>query len=315
MDYRIFTENQTWLREQQYHLVEDEFDAGLVSDAVAMADVVILNVDHVAAFLHRQDLRGKKLVIYHHGPPFRFEHAELGELETSAGYGRLVSTPDLLQFQHPDHAELTWLPSPLNLPELDTLCEKWEKPAGGPLHVLHGFTSAANKGAGEFTNIVGQMDSAGENVKLGLIHLVNRQVSLHAMSQADVYFATYLYGPGLATMEAMAFGVPALVGCTDIELQHQMDVVGAENVEDLPWIYVTPGTTAEWLRKLQDPAVREHWAKKGRAYVEKFHSVRAVVKRMEKFVRKLKPANGVIYTAAEKHEEAIAWKRKLRMFD
>lgn len=313
MSYRVFSTEQTWVKERQYHLLDDEFDLDLLHDAVDMADIIVVNTDHYPPFLHRQSMQGKKMVIYHHGPPYREEYKQLNKLETAAGYGRLVSTPDLLRLDK----NLTWLPCPINVREFDALYNNWNKSSRGPLQIAHSFTISSNKGTPEFANIVNKMTSDGEPIKLGLIHLVNRQVSLHLLSQADVYFATYLYGPGLATIEAMTLGIPALVGCTKEELKWQMSAIGVTKVEDLPWIYVTPETTADILRELQDPKVRKHWAEKGRDYVERFHDIRVVVKRLEDFCQSLEPAKGVIRVSGKqdpKNANKVIWERRLRMF-
>jgi len=80
---------------------------------------------------------------------------------------------------------------------------------------------------------------------------------------------------------------------------------------------VTPETTADILRELQDPKVRKHWAEKGRDYVERFHDIPVVVKRLENFFRTLEPAKGVIRVSGKQDPEnsnKVIWERRLRMF-
>ena len=315
MAYRIFTDNQTWRGERQYHLIENEPDVALMQDTIDMADVIILSYDHSAGFLHRQNMEGKKLIIYHQGDPFIRECGELGMLETKAGYGRLASTPNLLEYVEPDSTPLTWLPHPINTAEMDLLAGYWEKPVDEPLRILHSLTILPGAPMPDFVRIVHQMKRDGENVCIGLVQPVNRQVSLWTLSQADVYFSTYTHGPGPLTVEAMALGVPALAGCKEDHLEHQLKAAKVKRVDDLPWIYVTPDTTEKRLRELQDPDTRAHWAEKGRKFVERFHSVPSVVKRLERFCERLEPAKGVIYSAGEVFRDEVIWKRKLRMFD
>jgi glycosyltransferase involved in cell wall biosynthesis len=209
-----------------------------------------------------------------------------------AGYTRLVSTPDLLACGTPQYRKkLKWLPSPLCLDELDRNYPRWqERERGEKVVVGHAYTVGSNKGTEEFLRIAAEAGRK-QPLQVGLINKVQRRQALWYISQCDVYFATFLYGPGLASYEAMAFGKPVLVGCTPDELAAQRSAIG----EELPFIHVTPQTCGKWLRDLTaDADLRAEWGQRGRKYVEKFHDLPQVVKRLKKLYEQTKPCKFVV---------------------
>ena len=293
--WAVMTSESSWLNERHLWQLDYEDPDGrefaMLEEIARQASVIHLDSYHTWQFLGKmeRELAGKKrMVVHHHAMRLR-EDPSIAQIEADAGYRVLVSTPDLLL--HAPNA--TWLPSPIPLEELDHCYPRWEKE--GPVVVGHCYTVAENKKTGVFDRIMGEATRRARNLTYMPWHGIRRRQSQWLLSQCDVYFATYLYGPGLATIEAMAFGIPALVGCTEDELRWQCKAVGVDHPDDLPWIYVTPATTADWIRTLvNEPELRRKWGAKGRAYVEKFHDVPRVVERLVDIYENTEPCRHLV---------------------
>lgn len=296
--YWAVTGGQSWVRERQWwHIDTDDpqrREYRIVEDLLCEADVVHLNGHHVWPYLTpkvRKQLAGKaRMAIHWHGGdlrvfPYRWEKAE-----HCAGYLRFVSTPDLLQYgRYRD--SLTWLPSPVNLEELDRCFPRWRRSPEEPVTVGHGYTVAENKGTAEIRRTVASL----RGIRPLFWHGIQRRHSLWLISQCDVYVSTLLYGPGVAAYEAMAFGIPVLAGCSEEDLVWHLRALGVERAEDLPWIYVTAETLGPWLRRLiADPHLRSYWGERGRRYVEEYHDVPRVVYRLEAAYLSAEPCRRVV---------------------
>jgi glycosyltransferase involved in cell wall biosynthesis len=300
--YVTIATGQSWIRERQHVQIDltASFDRQFAEDMIDLADVVHINGQHGWWFLDRLNLRGKRMIIHHHGTEFRNNYTAMERLEIRAGYGRLCSTPDLtVKTRGRRYSGPTWLPSPIDIEELDRVIPRWKKPEGGPLNLIHAYTVARNKGTDEFVAATEAVQRRGTRLQVGMVNHVSRQQSLWHISQADVYFATLLYGPGVASLEAMAFGVPVLCGCDDRDLKAILQQLGLRRHEELPWIHVTPTTLADRIEQVaHEPAMRAEYARRGRAYVEQYHSLPAVAKRLRTLYSAQEPARGVVVNNA-----------------
>lgn len=282
---------RTCLRLNPKAPLERDFELGRA--IVQQADVVHINNSHNHVPCRDVDMAGKRLAMMHHGMEYRYRWRQFEWLETTAGYLRIVSTPDLLMYASDNEKRRTlhWLPEPIDLRELDRCYPKWGRAEGAPVQVLHGYTVKGNKGTDEIARIV----THTKGCDLNLIHHVQRRRSVWHVAQCDIYFATFLYGPGMASIEAMALGKPVIAGCTEHELQYQMQAIGVTRPENLPWLYATPETAPQVLRDLaSDPDMRQHWGRKGREYVEQWHSLPNVVNRLKTLYEQAEPARGLI---------------------
>lgn len=295
--YQAFSGGTSWVTERAWYRENttdpQRHDRELQRDLVALADIIHVNEYHEQALL--ADVKpGKRMVMHHHGCRYRDDPEKYEREETEAGYMRLVSTPDLLIHGTARYRRnLQWLPSPLELEELDRTYPRWdERDPALPLVVAHGYTVEGNKGTPEFLRIMADLvQRRAANVDAGLINGVQRRQSLWYISQCDIYFATFFFGPGLASYEAMTFGKPVLVGCSPDELAAQKSVIG----EELPFIHVTPATCGTWIRALAaDPDLRREWGKRGRKYVEKFHDIKQVVARAKKLYEQVRPCKALV---------------------
>lgn len=293
--YQAFSTAMSWVAERPWYMADggdpQQHDTHLQRDLVALADILHVNEYHNHGLLAGLQ-PGKRMVIHHHGCAYRDNPGKYERAEVEAGYTRLVSTPDLLACGDPKYRKkLKWLPSPLSLEELDRNFPRWtEREGDKPVVVAHAYTVGNNKRTEEFLRIA-EAVAWKTPLQVGLINRVQRRQALWYISQCDVYFATFLYGPGLASYEAMAFGKPVLVGCTADELAAQREVIGRE----LPFIHVTPQTCGKWLRDLvADPGLRHEWGERGRRYIEKFHDLPQVVKRLKKLYEQTKPCKAMV---------------------
>lgn len=295
--YWTLTSGTSWVTERAWYKEDvtdpQRHDRELQRDIVAMADIVHVNERHNMPLL-ADVVPGRRMVCHHHGVAFRDNPGKYERQEVEAGYTRLVSTPDLLAAGAKQYRDtLHWLPSPLDLHELDQNFPRWEpRDPDLPLVVGHSYTIASNKGTADFLRIVEEcVEHRGLSLELALVNRVQRRQALWHISQCDLYFGTFLYGPGLASYEAMAFGVPVLVGCTKEELAAQRSVIGRK----LPFIYVTPETLAGELYKLaHEPGLREEWGQRGRKYIEKHHDLPQVVKQLKTLYRETPPCRFLV---------------------
>jgi hypothetical protein len=292
----VMTAEPSWLLERHHWKIDYKDPVGreqhMLDTLIRSADVLHLNCYRSWEFLKRleADLRNRtKILMHHHGGNLR-DMPWVTEWERAAGWEVVVSTPDLLCTV----PWATWLPSPVDLEEIDGNYPQWDKP-DGEFVVGHGYTVPENKGTHEINAIVSRCAQLDASIRYVPWTGVAKRQSMWLISQCDLYFSTLLYGPGVATLEALAMGIPVLAGCTRQELEAQKRAVGVQTVEGLPWIYVTRETAGEWVHELRnDPELRRAWGEKGRRYVEEFHSIPAVVARLKGIYEGMKPCGEVL---------------------
>jgi len=294
--FECLSAGSSWISERVDYRA-DQTDPGghdfaVFSDRARLADVVHLCEGHTyPALMHLQP--GKRMVMHHHGVAYRNNPGLYERQEVEAGYLRLVSTPDLLIYGGRRYRKtLCWLPNPITLTEMDRTFPAWEeRSANAPVVVAHGWTVKTNKGTDQFEAIISDEMRRGTNLEYAPINHVQRRQSLWYISQCDVYFATFLYGPGMATIEAMALGKPVLVGCNNEELAAQRQCYGKE----LPFLHVTPETCGQVLRDLAaDPDLRREYGDRGRKAVERLHDTPQVVKRLSGLYEQTEPSKAVV---------------------
>ena len=299
--YWTISHDTSYIQERPMYRIagagSDVCDRRVAEDLIHDSDVLILNEFHNYWVTKKLPV-GKRMVMYHHGCFHRDKPGKYERAESEAGYTRVVSTPDLLLYgKQKYNRNKQWVPSPLDTDELDRLYNVWRpRRANERVTVGHCYTLKGNKGTDEFEAIA--RDAEGK-FDLAFWHRVQRRQSLYYLSQCDIYFASFLFCPGLATFEAMAMGIPAMVGF------EQKDGMSAESVierykqeigeDELPFVVVTPETCGKALRDLvNDAGLREDWARKGRAYIERWHALPAVTARMKSILEKVEPCRFVV---------------------
>lgn len=284
----------SWLGERVWWQIDrhdpERREFKMLQDLCRHADVIHLNGNY--DWLHEigPELEGRvKVVMHHHGGQVR-KDPTIAERERDAGWEVLVSTPDLLV--HIPWAR--WLPSPIDLRELDRNIPIW-KPRKDRIVVGHGYTIAGNKGTNDIARAVAECSRRDPRIEFMPWNGIQKRLSHWLLSQCDIYVATLLYGPGVATLEAMAMGIPAMCGCSEEELEYQCAVLGVTDPDDLPWIYVTAETLSDRIMDLvNDPDEWEHRAMRARQYVEQWHDVPQVVQRLKAIYEEIKPCRSII---------------------
>ena len=291
--WALSTWEASWLHERMWWQVDykdaERREEKMMKELLLQADIIHLNGYHTWSFLRdlKDDLLGKKMVIHHHGIELRDDPRGHHE-ETLAGYTRVVSTPDLLLCDR----NLHWLPSPVPIAEIQQNYPLWDKDPHGPCIVGHAYTVKENKGTDFIEKAINDATGIGTPVWPMLWHGVQKRQSIWLLSQCDVYFATMKHGPGLASYEAMALGIPVVLSCTANERAAQQECYG----DDLPFIYVTEEDAVEKLGELaSDPDMRLERGMHGREVMTRHHNIVSVVERMKSIYEEAQPCQRVIH--------------------
>jgi len=298
--WAVSTGDASWLHERMWwqldHTDPWKREHHMLNELARQADIIHLNSYHTWDFLSPSgpDLTGKKMVIHHHGCELRNDPRK-HEAESWCGYTRIVSTPDLLLCGD----DLQWLPSPLPMREIEQNYPVWESDLSVPPVLGHAYTVAGNKGTDHVREYVKTVQSGGVPLQYKEWHGVQRRQSLWLLSQCDMFFSTMLYGPGLASYEAMAMGIPVLLGCTPDELAMQKEAYGVTGTDDLPFVYVTPRTVHATIEQLaNEPDLRCEIGRRARETCQKFHSIESVVQRLKTIYEEAEPCRSILYHGA-----------------
>ena len=275
------TMDKSWVGERPYWMLDHNPaapDSECLQELTERADLLHLTEHH-----NWQRFRGlkagKRIVMMHHSCIYRDNPGQYERQEVDAGYTRIVSTPDLLLYGTKSYRDtLQWLPLPVDLQELDTSFPRFGRGNRREVVVAHGFTVKSNKDPNDdLPRIVGELQAQQVPIHLDAYTKLTRQMSLWKIAQADIYFATWLYGPGMASLEAMALRVPVVLSCSPDELAIMRERLGTP----LPFVHVTRENCAKTLRELvNDPALRFEVAEHARAYVERVHDCQTVAEKL-----------------------------------
>ena len=148
------------------------------------------------------------------------------------------------------------------------------------LTVIHAPTNRAFKGSDDIERAIKQMKPK-VNINFHIIERMNHQQALIAYSTADVVIDQILCGSyGMVSVEAMALG--------KVVVAFVRDDVRAKLPPDLPIVIANPDTLCKVLLHLyQNPELRHEIGKASRAFVEKYHSIEHVAKRLIAIYQKL----------------------------
>lgn len=147
--------------------------------------------------------------------------------------------------------------------------------ADRPLRIVHAPNHRAFKGTEHLLAAVERMKEAGCAVDLVLVERVPNREALELYRSADVIFDQCLIGfHGYFANEAMALGKPVLCFIRDPE---RYLLAPAE----CPIVNIRPDTIAPTLLRLAgDRALLHDLGRRGRAYIERYHSPAAFAQRL-----------------------------------
>lgn len=181
----------------------------------------------------------------------------------------LVSTIDLMTLSPLGR----WMPAPVEISRI----EKYrDKPRGrGRLLVVHAPTQRRVKGTDEFLAAVDEVRARGHDFDVDVIENASLDECLTRKGRADIFFDQLMFGYGNNGLEAMAMSIPVLSGARDPSVTAKIQSIAGA----LPYHDAADGTLADRLEELLvDRELRARLARRGRTYVERFHSDDAVRK-------------------------------------
>jgi len=151
-----------------------------------------------------------------------------------------------------------------------------------PLKIIHAPNHPLLKGTAYLQKAVGKLQAEGLPVILEVAEHMKYKELLEKIRQADIVADQFVIGAySRFAIEGMAFGKPVLCYLRDNLFQY--NPIWRES----PIVNTQPEEIEENLRQLINDAVRrKELGKKGREYVEKYHSIEYVESRLEDIIEK-----------------------------
>jgi glycosyltransferase involved in cell wall biosynthesis len=148
---------------------------------------------------------------------------------------------------------------------------------GDPFRILHAPNHRAIKGTQFFVAAVDTLRAEGENVELLLLEGVPNHEVRTTMEKVDLVADQLIVGwYAMFAIEAMALGLPVLCYLREAYLRAYREA-GLIDEAEVPLINCCPETVTDTLRRVvHDPEERVRAGRRGRAYVERHHSLEAV---------------------------------------
>lgn len=210
-------------------------------------------------------LFGKHVVTYYHGSDIRNKGAPRFDIYADECY---VSTPDLLKYCNED---TLWLRSPIDIEQYEYVGLE-DKPKLDIIHAAASHTHGIDcKGTDIIFDAVKIAKNKGYDFNFNTYFGIPHDELIDRIMQADIVIAqTNIGWYGLLELEAMAMGKPVI---TWIDY-HKME---AANVPDIPamddFFRNDSITLAGCICELIDnKRLRNELSKRGRKYVEQWHS-------------------------------------------
>jgi len=282
--------DQTYLRMRHDVALHGHGDIERIIQKMPAFDVIHLNCYHSFDLL-RGAIPGKhRMVIMYHGMEYREHWREWEEKEIEAGYGRVVSTLDLLEYsEHPD--TLTWMPSPIDIVWLRSAFPRYERRPWDAIRIVHAATVRENKGTEQIVETIERLRMKGLDVELDLIERVPHWESLWRIAQGDIYIAALKYDIGVGALEAMTFGIPVISYASDYAISEWR-----KRFNPVPFTYVSDAKELEEQLEslITDENERQARGRIGQRHVETYHDYYTVAMQWLQFYSQLKPAKAII---------------------
>lgn len=145
-----------------------------------------------------------------------------------------------------------------------------------PIKIMHAPTSKGNKGTANIINAVNKLKFEGFNIDFILVEKVSHKELINYYKESDIFIDQILGGwYGTASIEAMAIGRPTICFLRG-EYFNYIDYG-----EQIPIINANPNTIYEVLKDiLKKVNELPEIGRKSREFVEKYHDVRNVTKKL-----------------------------------
>lgn len=218
-------------------------------------------------------VKHKPLVWHLHGGFFKQNYRSVNEFLDVRKIRTVVATVDLLELR----PSADWLPAPIEIAPLAS----YRDPPNGTFRLVQ--TTTKN----EFGVVLMKKDTLRkdltENGELDIVFNETHEEALRRKGRASVVFDQWS-GPikeawqtgalGISGLEAMAMEIP-VISCGSEDLLVRMREMWGE----LPFLPTTRETLPLHLKMLREnPALRQHWAKRGHAFVKQWHDPETVAK-------------------------------------
>lgn len=152
-----------------------------------------------------------------------------------------------------------------------------ERGTGKVLTVLHAPNHRAIKGTQWLEAAIAELKAEGEKVELRILERVPNDQIKTVMEEVDVVADQFVIGwYAMFALEGMAMGKPVLCYCRG-DLERLYQAAGLLEAGELPLVNCPPEAIKDRLRELAgNEELRAEYGRRGREFVEKHHSVRAM---------------------------------------
>jgi len=152
----------------------------------------------------------------------------------------------------------------------------------GEVTIIHAPNHRHVKGTVHLESAVRELQEEGLKVRLEVLEKRPNEEIRKAMRECDIAGDQFLWGYALFAIEGMSSGKPVMSNLDTIPPVFD----GTEQRRECPIFDTTPETVREDLRKLvENPALRRELGERGRAYVERYHSERAMAETWDAVIR------------------------------
>jgi len=263
--------------EKDLQIGKDRNAAGLAQKALRSADVVHLHEKYGFAQKYGS-LKGKKVVMHHHGTLFRRAPKANLKIDKDIGALTVVSTFDLLRHCF---GQATWLPTPIPVARYFAMRNK---PNDGIFRICQSPTSPRAKGT-EVLRQVCERIKKDHKISLVCIQGISHEECLKRKALCDVSFDSFDIGLQVSGLEGMAMGQPVLAGGDNFIIDKFKEYYGKT-----PYIWVAEDTLEQELRKLiEHKQWFDEWVQSSLLYVRKMHDYSVVAKKVISLYENLRP--------------------------
>lgn len=190
----------------------------------------------------------------------------------SKGIRYVATDPEIAEYCLPYFEKVFYIPQPI---DLNDIVYQLPQKSSRPPVVMHIPTRREVKGTAYIEAAVERLQSEGYSLDFQVFKPVYTQKQVREMiATADIYIDELRCGSyGMTAVEAMASGKPTITYIREDLLE--------KYPANLPLVNTNPDTIYEKLKELiLDADLRHEIGKKGREYVEKYHSLEVIAPRL-----------------------------------
>lgn len=247
---------------------DDPWNDLAVDAAYEWADLVVIHREP-SLYAKVDKGRGKPVIVHHHGTYFRKNPSPVWAEGEAIGALQVVSTVDLL-LSVPKGKRAYWLPHVIDVDRMQAIRLAYRQRPGPKMRISHAPTARQVKGTHYVTKAARKLHDV---IEYRLISRKPWQQCLALKASTDLFVDQMFLGYGANAVEAWAMGLPVIASASQ-------DILNRMRAEyPLPFYATTLTTLQDDLHAFLDPSLREEWADRGMAHVQRFHTHAAFAKR------------------------------------